>query len=599
MKQLAHVGFERDAAPAGSYAVAVMKKPDCDAHLRNPDELVALSRVKQLGGRWNEAREIIDAAIETFPRHVGVLVEGARHAVRSGDRPRAHMWFSRAWDVGLPGQSWVVEWIEVMTQLGHTDLALHVASAHCQRGPGHADGWFWLGYVLQVKGRMHDALEAYCKCARVLPRRPMLRNNMAAAYLELEEFALAQDLLEDELAENPANAAAWTNLAATLLKRREPGLALAAAERALALAPDYPAALQTHSYVLKELGRTRDAMVSIERAYALKRDDASIRWSLAMLQLAGGDFGNGWANHESRWEGAKELRNCAPSLPVPLWNGGSLAGKTVFVWGEQGYGDVLQFVRFVPLLVARARREGGKVIYSTFDPLRDLLARSLAGYVDAVLPSTLSLASTADCHVPLASLPGLFGIGIEDLAGCGFPYLKPDLREVARWKAHREAGRELQVGLVWTGSRNHQRNPMREVSPLACAKAFADMGGVRFFSLQKDAEEDVRRMRAAGLVIEDDTNRLATFDATAAYAAGLDLVITVCTAVAHLAGGLGKPTWLLLDMNPHWVWMSGRDDSPWYPSMQLYRQRKYGEWQPALDSVRRDLTLLLKHGAGP
>lgn len=598
MKQIMASGFARDAAHAGSYAAAWMKAPDYSTYWRNPEELVALSRTKQLGGHAHEAREIVSAAVEKFPEHVGLVVEVARNAVHLGDLSGAHLWFSRAWDIGAPRQSWVVEWVDVMIRLGHHDLALHVAGAHCQHGPHNADGWFWLGYASQLAGRMQDALDAYRRCARVMPRRPMLSNNMAALYLELGEFALAQGLLEEALEQDPANAHAWTNLAATLLKRRDPARALAAVERALELAPYAPGTLQTQSYVFKELGRTHDALVSIERAHALKPGDASIAWSLAMLQLASGDYRNGWINHEARWKGAKELRNRAPSLAAPVWEGQSLAGKTIFVWGEQGHGDVLQFVRFLPLLAGRARREGGKIVYSTFDALASLLARSLEGDVDTVLPSTIPQVPATDYHVPLGSLPLLFGIRLDDVGASRVPYLKADAREVERWARHRGAARgELQVGLVWTGSRTHQRNPARAVHPLAYAQAFSGLRGARFFSLQKDAKDDVSTLRAAGLPIADDTAHFASFDDTAAYVEGLDLVITVCTSVAHLAGGLGKRTWLLLDTNPHWVWMSGRADSPWYPSTRLYRQSACGEWGSTLNAVQADLECLVAQPA--
>ncbi|WP_322013274.1 tetratricopeptide repeat protein [Paraburkholderia sp. J12] len=597
MKQVDSAGIGGNAARVGLHAAASMKKPNYDIYLRNPDELLALARVKRLSAQWTEVDEIIDVALGKFPQHVGILVEGARCGLLRGDLSRAHMWFSRAWDVGSPEQPWVVEWIDVMVQLGYIDLALHVASGHCRSGCVRVESWFWLGYVLHLEGRVREALDAYHRCHRTLPRRPLLRNNMAAAYLELGEFSLAQDLLEEALAENPADAVAWTNLATTLLKCGKPSPALNVAERALELAPDYPGALQTHSHVLKEMGRTRDALVSIERAYALKANDASIQWSLATLQLATGDYERGWGNYESRWHGARELRNKAPDLPVPFWNGQSLAGKTLFVWSEQGYGDVLQFVRFIRPLAERARREGGKVIFATFDPLVDLLSRSLDGYVDAVLSSTSQFPSVANYHVSLGSVPGLLGIGGEDLIRFASPYLKADGNEVSRWNVSRVAGGEaLNVGLVWTESLDHQRNAMLEVSPLEYAKAFTGLSGVRFFSLQKDAEEDVHKMQAAGLSIQDDTGQLASFDDTAAYVAGLDLVITASTSVAHLAGGLGKPVWLLLDTNPHWAWMTGRSDSPWYPATRLFRQDTYGVWAPALVAVKRDLEAAVEAG---
>ncbi|WP_028229660.1 tetratricopeptide repeat protein [Paraburkholderia ferrariae] len=211
---------------------------------------IALSRATRLGGCSEEADAIVHVALQQYPRHVGLLVERARGACLAGERDEAHRWYALAWDVGSPEQMWVVDWLELMMALGHHDIALGVAEAHCRRAPDYAEGWFWNGYARQESGKLEQALDAYRRCARSLPRRPMLRNNMAAAYLCLGEYALAQALLEEAIGEEPANALVWTNLAAARLKQGDVEQALTAVERALELDPDYPLAQQAHSSVL-------------------------------------------------------------------------------------------------------------------------------------------------------------------------------------------------------------------------------------------------------------------------------------------------------------------------------------------------------------
>ena len=570
-----------------------------DSH--NPYELIALSQVMRLRGRYPQALNAIERAVEHNPMHVSVLVERARYALGTGDLTATDAWFERAWrdltqeQMQDADDAWVAEWLDVLMRLSRRERARQVASAWCERKPEDGERWFWLGYTHHVDALQAQALDAYLRCAQLVPRRPMLRNNIAAVYLELEDYSAARPLLEQTLAEEPGNALAWTNLGTLLLKRGEIAQAQVAAERACVLAPDYPTALRSHSYVLKELQQWPEALAAIERAYALGPADGATQWSLAMLQLIHGDYVRGWISHEWRWNGSPELRSRMPNFSAPLWEGQSLAGRTLLIWGEQGHGDALQFVRFVPAIAERVRREGGKLIYCCFPGLLTLFRRSLEGVVETVLPSTVVQLPDFDYHVPLATLPLRLGITVDDLPVWSAPYLSADEAQVNGWRkrcARFRAAGALKVGIVWSGSRTHQRNPMRAVDPVACAKAWGSIPDVEFFSLQVDAADEVSAARRAGLRLEDHTAQFTSFDDTAAYLRNLDLVITVCTSVAHLAGALGVRTWLLLDVNPHWVWMIGRPDSPWYPSLTLYRQPAYGQWDPVLVRVAKDLARL-------
>ncbi|WP_415868219.1 glycosyltransferase family 9 protein, partial [Burkholderia ubonensis] len=205
------------------------------------------------------------------------------------------------------------------------------------------------------------------------------------------------------------------------------------------------------------------------------------------------------------------------------------------------------------------------------------------GGVDALPPF--------DYEVPLISLPLMLGTGDATLAS-SVPYLRADPRARDAWRARLAGETRPKVGLVWTGSAGHQRNPFRRVGIERYVDAFREIGGVAFYSLQPGEEADVAAARAAGLPIADHTAELKSFDDTAAFIGALDLVITVCTSVAHLAGALGAPTWVLLDVNPHWPWLLERRDSPWYPSATLYRQPAFGQWEPVMDEVAGDLRRL-------
>jgi len=209
--------------------------------------------------------------------------------------------------------------------------------------------------------------------------------------------------------------------------------------------------------------------------------------------------------------------------------------------------------------------------------------------VDMIVSHDQSPFPPHDFHLPLASLPLMLNVTLKQLP-VAKAYLKADGAKVDAWSVRLPArsGR-LRVGQVWSGSRTHQRNPLRAVDPLAYARAFKHFQSIDFVSVQLDGGNDVQTMRDEGLRVIDHAGELKSFDDTAALLQSMDLVITVCTSAAHLAGSLGVQTWVLLDVNPHWVWMTERSDSPWYPSIRLYRQQKHGQWAPVLEQVARDL----------
>ncbi|KVV43300.1 hypothetical protein WT27_00650 [Burkholderia territorii] len=462
----------------------------------------------------------------------------------------------------------------------------------------HADAGarFNLGYALQMLGRHADAVAPYRAAYALDPRWPSLRNNLAIA-LRLsggdrrEEIALLDAAVEAD----PHDVQAWINLIVARLAALDLDGALAAAARLAEIAPDNALALNNIAMAMKEAQRWDDAERYAARACELAPDDASFRFNLAIIQLVRGNYAAGWRGHEARWDGAGELRGRRPVLPGPRWQGEPLAGKTLLVWGEQGLGDVLQFARFVAPLAERVHREGGRLAWNTFPQVGTLMRRSLGSCADAFSAGGGADELPAfDYEVPLIGLPLMLGMETSTL-GASVPYLHADARTRDAWRARLAGDGQLKVGLVWTGSAQHQRNPFRRVGLERYADAFRGIDGVAFHSLQPGADADVAAARAAGFPIEDFTAELKSFDDTAAFIGALDLVITVCTSVAHLSGALGARTWVLLDVNPHWPWLLERTDSPWYPTATLYRQPTFGDWATVMDAVARDLRGLAAH----
>ncbi|WP_257757003.1 tetratricopeptide repeat protein [Burkholderia glumae] len=482
----------------------------------------------------------------------------------------------------------------------HADAA-EFASCLWRIEPDVAALAFNCGYALQMGGRHAEALAPYRHALALDPDWPSLRNNLALA-IRLSNGDPAEELalFEQAVAANPRDEQAWINLIVSYRARGDLAGALAAAGQALALAPDSALACNNASCAYKEAQRWDEAERCARRALELSPGDPALRFNLAIIELVRGNFAAGWLGHEARWQGSLELRASWPSQPAPRWRGEPLAGRTLLVWGEQGMGDLLQLCRTIPLLAERVHREGGRLVWNAFAQMGALLSRSLGSYVELYLDEAdADRLPSVDYHLPIGSVAWQLGLP-DAAAGAAVPYLRADAAAREAWRtrlaAEARPGERLRVGLAWTGSAGHQRNPFRRIDIGRYAAAFAGIEGVSFHSLQPGGQAEVAAARALGLPIVDHSAEWRSFDDTAAYLGALDLVITVCTSIAHLSGALGQACWVLLDVNPHWVWQLERRDSPLYPSATLYRQPAFMQWQPVLDAVARDLRALAATG---
>ncbi|MFM0019871.1 tetratricopeptide repeat protein [Paraburkholderia azotifigens] len=457
---------------------------------------------------------------------------------------------------------------------------------------------FRLGLTLQLMNRHGDAVAPYRDALAIEPDLYSLRNNLAGALMWTNSSSVeANELLMAALRQNPDDANVWVNLARSHLARLDLDSALEAERRAIGLQPDNPIVLGNHGQTLREAQQWENAERFTLAAHRAAPDTPSHLSNLSMIHLLRGNYADGWREHEARWDGSKELAGRRPVLPGPAWRGESLAGKTLLLWGEQGMGDLLQFCRYVPLLAERVRREGGRLSWNSFPQMGALLGRSLAQHVDEfTLGGGIEHLPKFDYEISLLSLPLLFDTREETIPST-VPYLQADPQAVDAWRQRLAGEKRLKVGLVWTGSHGHQRNPYRRVGLERYVDAFREFDNVAFYSLQPGAAAEVAAACTAGLDIADHTAEFKSFDDTAAYLGALDLVITVCTSVAHLSGAIGQRTWVLLDVNPHWVWLLDRTDSPWYPSATLYRQSQFAQWEPVFDKLTRDLSTLADSGA--
>lgn len=419
------------------------------------------------------------------------------------------------------------------------------------RMPNFADGYIGRTMALRGLGRFAEALVSYDTLIALTGADASIISNRGMILLDLQRDAEALVCFDDAIAGDRDLASAHHNRAIVLLKLQRLHEALASCDRAVALQP------------------------TVARFQGFK--------AVALLQL--GDFSAGWQLYE--WRKRTENPAGDKDFPVPVWLGDTdIAGKTVFIHAEQGLGDTLQFSRYAALVQA----QGARVVMSVQPPLIRLLQRSNPGITiiaEAEAPDSF------DLHCPMMSLPLALGTTLETIPAT-IPYLATDLERVALWQARLADLPGLKIGLVWAGSpRPDQPDAdaidQRRSITLSHYADLAAIQGVSLISLQKGGPAEQARTPPAGMVVHDWTDELSDFGDTADLVAALDLVITVDTSVAHLAGGLGKPVWILNRFDQCWRWLEGRDDSPWYPTARLFRQSTPGDWGGVIAAVRAAL----------
>jgi tetratricopeptide (TPR) repeat protein len=470
-------------------------------------------------------------------------------------------------------------------QNGRFDTALVLLLEALKSDGARADGFSSLGLVFHVLRRFNEALASYDAGLRIAPDDVELLNRRGVALLELGRPGDALANFESVLAANPDHLDALGNYGNALLKLNRPAAALAAYDRALTAVPENAQLLTNRAVTLRRLDRPREASRSASRALTSRPDFAQARFVESVAQLTLGDFDAGWRGYEARWS-VGLLASQRRSFAAPLWLGeGSLDGKTILLHAEQGSGDTIHFVRYAQ----RVAEHGAKAII--LEVQRELV-RLLS---DSPIVDIKGIAAVVargehlppfDCHCPLLSLPLAFATELATIPA-EIPYIVPRDEEVRLWRERLPRGRP-RVGLVWSGARSHD-NDLNRTLRLEALLPLLDRADVTFVSLQHDVRaEDVAVLRGRPSVVQIG-DEFRDFADTAAALAVLDAVISVDTAVAHLAGAMGKPLLLLLPFAADFRWLRERQDSPWYPTARLYRQPEFGDWDSVIEQLGRDL----------
>jgi Flp pilus assembly protein TadD len=488
----------------------------------------------------------------------------------------------------------------VMHNLGRGTAGIEMIRRAIDLQPNSAQFYSNLGVMLAGVGDTEGALKALRKALELEPNLPDAHNNIGNLLksADLREEAIAEYRKALEL--RPDYPEARNNLGASLEEKGELEEALFQLRKAIELRPQYPEALNNLGNVYQDLSRVDEAFDAYDRSLSLRPVSADTRtnrgngyravrrfndaladyraalelrpeypealWGVAFARLIQGNFEEGWRTLEARF-GLKG-KETPWYVPEPLWDGSNPAGKRIVLHSEQGLGDTIQFVRYAAMLSGA----GGQIILMCQPELNRLMTNQLG--IQWVSSESFSR-PTATWQCPLMTLPRIFNTTLSNIPN-RVPYLNADPQLVSRWREKIGAAPGLKVGVAWAGNPSHRNDRARSI-PLAAFLGLAEIPGVRLFSLQKG-----RPARDAGTSIAsmiDWTEELTDFADTAALVANLDLVISVDTAVAHLAGAMGRRTCVLLPYAPDWRWLLDRADSPWYPTMRLFRQPTMGDWE--------------------
>jgi Flp pilus assembly protein TadD len=441
-----------------------------------------------------------------------------------------------------------------------------------------------LGVDFAQQNKWDEAASCFRQAIDLEPDRAEAHNNLGIALCNLRRFPEAERCFQEAARLKPDYAEAHNGWGVALSMLGKYAEGEAHYFRAVALKPDYVEAHYNLGNALLSVGKLDEAAASYTRTLQLRPDYAEVHTARAEIWLRQGDFERGWPEYEWRWwRGHSPPRSRWRPFQQPLWDGSALSGRTILLHCEQGIGDTIQFVRFASLV---KQRGAGRVLVECQEPLVSLLeSLPVIDQVIARKPQDFTLTSLPpfDTQAPLMSLPGIYHTTLAAIPA-DIPYLFANPNKVAQWRDELQSARGAKVGIAWQGNPRHPHDFHRSVR-LDCFEPLGRIEGVHLVSLQKGPGIEQLTGVDDGFSVIAWGHRFISFEDTAAAIMALDLVITVDSAVAHCAGALGVPVWTLLPFVCDWRWLSDREDSPWYPSMRLFRQPKPCEWNAVFDRI--------------
>lgn len=468
-------------------------------------------------------------------------------------------------------------------QRGQLGPAQTLCEAILKGEPRNFEALNLLGIIAAQTGNLEGAVILFRKAIDANPSFAAAYCNRGLAMYELGALDAALTDYAQAIAHNPGYAEAYFNRGNALMDEQRLDAALASYDQAIAIRPDYAEAHSNRGVVLNHLRQCDAALQSYDRAIAIKPDSIHARRNRSYTLLLQGDFERGWTDYEWRLKAFIDRRDEGlAEFSRRRWLGDTtLEGKRILLYSEQGLGDTIHFCRYVPAVA----NLGATIVLEVQDTLVTLLTQ-LPGVSHFVAKTSALPAFDYQC--PLMSLPLAFKTNMDTIPS-SVSYLHADAIKAARWRSKLGAQRMPRIGLVWSGSRTHQNDRNRSI---AAAEWIGNLpAGFQYIGLQNELRDEDRTTLKLNPNVMSFAHELSDFSETAALCDCMDLVISVDTSVAHLSAALGKPTWILLPFNCDWRWLLDRSDSPWYPTVRLYRQEKIGDWTAVFARIKEDLIL--------
>ncbi|MDI1339083.1 tetratricopeptide repeat protein [Polaromonas sp.] len=531
------------------------------------------------------ARVLFEQALKIHPQHAGAL-NNYGNVLRALKRPEeALASYDRALQLQPDYAEALVNRGNTLWELQRAEEALASYDLAVDIDPGNLEALGNRGSVLGDLKRPAQALESFDRVLEIRPDDAQVLCNRGNALLDLKRAEEAVASCDRALQVRPDFAEALSHRGNALRALNRNSEALESYDRALRIRPAYAEAWNNRGAALQDLNRHAEALESCARALQLEPGNVEAHWNEALCRLMLGDFVQGWQSYEWRWK--RELnKNQLRKFPQALWLGKeALEGKTILLHAEQGLGDTLQFCRYAKEVAAL----GARVVLEVQPALKSLL-QGLEGV--SLLLGRGERLPDFDYHCPLLSLPLAFQVDLGNISGEPYLHSDPDKRQA--WQERLGPTRNKRIGLVWSGSTGHQNDHNRSLALQDVKALLESHRQADYFSLQKEHRPADQRTLANTPGVQFLGESLEDFSDTAAVVAMMDLVITVDTSVAHLAGALGKEVWILLPFSPDWRWLLDRSDSPWYASARLFRQPTPGDWVSVLGLVQAALTLRLQ-----
>lgn len=549
------------------------------------DEAMKLAMEHHAAGRLHQAEQIYRSVLQQFPGHPDALHLLGVLAQQVGRLDVSIELISRAIAVNPRVGVYYSNLAEAYRKAGILDRAEDACRQAIRLQPDSPAAHLNLGVVLHARGQLQQAEAA-------LRRAVQLQPNLAAALTALANVRLAQgdveaaiDLGRRAVAADPTHAAAHNNLATALESKDLLQEAECEYRKAIELEPRCAEFFNNLGNTVRKLGDLPQAIRCWQHALELRPDYLDAQNNLGMAYLAVGDFARGWPLLESRFKRPPGSEYCRQYSGIPRWTGFDLLGKTILLYPEQGYGDVIQFARFIRPLADL----GATVIFHCPAELVTLM-KGVDGMGQVIGPD--QPLPSFDTHQALLSVPWVLKTTLETLPA-KVPYIRVDPTLLAVWRDRvKEYPEKLKVGLAWAGRPTHADDKHRSM-PLKFLQPLVEVSNVRFFSLQKGQASAQLAEVSLNFPVVDLQNELHDFADTAAAIANLDLVISVDTVIVHLAGALARPVWTLLPFAADYRWMLDREDSPWYPTMRLFRQSRPGDWPGVVARILNELRKLI------